>query len=600
MRKLYTLLLLVLSALLPMVAEAAPVTVQQAREKAVEFFMTGSNSRAVPTLELAWSDRSLSRGSEEAALYIFNRTDRPGFVMMAGDDVAAPVLGYSFEHAAGDLDEMPAHIRYYLDGLSEQIEALRASGAATNAAWAGELKAGTPVRELPTALWDQGEPFNRECPVMSNGNRTVTGCVQTAAAIMIKYNRWPDSFTSEVTVPGYRTAELGLDVPGRTLRSYDFDKMPDTYYQGQYTDEQAAEVARLMADLGVMDRADYGPETGAHYSRLEWALGEYMRYSKQASYVTRAGYSDDEWAALIKKEIDANRPLLYDGQGQQGGHAFVLDGYDTENYFRFNWGWGGQLNGYFVVKNLTPGNFNFSSDQGAIINLIPDKQGTTVHNNNLLLGKATLNNGKTVNGLEVDVTTITPNTPFNAQMLCWNASETMYSGKLAVVVASKEREVKEVVSAEIPMQLSGSSYSSDGMSYAGYYAEFTGCTIKQPLFPGARLRVAYWNSGTNSWDLMGAYNDGVPYQIQLMPDELTPESVAEVTKISYNRTTKKLSVFAPADIQVSLLDSSSKSLGGGMSSGEPVVIDLQSAAKGSYLLVLTLESGKTHTTKLIF
>ena len=600
MRKLYTLLLLVLSALLPMATEAAPVTVQQAREKAVEFFMTGTNSRAVPTLELAWSDQSLSRGSEEAALYIFNRTDRPGFVLMAGDDAVAPVLGYSFEHPAGDLDEMPAHIRWYLDGLREQVLDLRAAGAESHTAWAGELKAGTPIRELPTALWDQGEPFNRECPVMSNGQRAVTGCVQTAAAIVIKYNRWPDSFTSEVTVPGYTTTELGLQVGPRTLRNYDFDKMPDTYVQGQYTEEQANEVARLMADLGVMDKADYGPETGAHYSRLEWALGEYMRYSKQASYVTRASYSDDEWVALIKKEIDANRPLLYDGQGQQGGHAFILDGYDSENYFRFNWGWGGSANGYFVVKNLAPGNFNFSSGQGVIINLVPDREGTTAHNNNLQLGKATLNNGQTVNGFEVDATAIAPNTPFNAQILCWNASTTPYMGKVAIVVASKDFEVKEVVSPEVVAQISGSSYTAQGMSYAGFYTQFMGCVIKQPLFPGARLRVAYWNSGTNAWDLMGAFDEGIPYQIQLMPDELTPETVAESTHITYNRTTKKLSVMAPNDVTVSLLDSSSKSLGGDKSAGQPIEIDLQSAAKGTYSLVLTLESGKTYTTKLIF
>ena len=138
------------------------------------------------------------------------------------------------------------------------------------------------------------------------------------------------------------------------------------------------------------------------------------------------------------------------------------------------------------------------------------------------------------------------------------------------------------------------------MSFAAKLVEFPGCMIKQPLFPGARVRAAYWEEGINNWSLMGARGEGVTYQIQLMPDELTPESVAEVTKISYNRTTKKLSVDAPANIQVSLLDSSSKSLGGGMSSDEPIVIDLQSAAKGSYSLVLTLESGKTHTTKLIF
>ncbi|MBR5850815.1 MAG: C10 family peptidase [Alistipes sp.] len=595
MRKLYTLLLLALSALLPMTIEAAPVTVQQARVKAVEFFQSGSMSRAVPTLELAWSDQNLSRSNEEATLYIFNRTDAPGFVVMAGDDAAAPVLGYSFEHSTGNLDEMPAHIRYWLDGMAEQVRALRASGAASQSAWQGALTAGSPIRELPTALWNQGEPYNRECPVLSNGQRAATGCVQTAAAIIIKYNRWPDSFNGTVTVPGYKTLG-GIEIPARTLSSYDFDKLPDSYVSGQYTDEQAAEVARLMADLGTMDKAEYGTETGAYYSRLEWALGEYMRYSKQASIVTRASYSDEQWAALIKKEIDANRPLLYDGHGPQGGHAFVLDGYDSEDYFRFNWGWGGQMNGYFTVANLVVGGSDYITGQSMIIDLIPDKEGASSHNDNLMLGSATLNTGEHINGLQLNVASVAPNVPFEAEVVFFNIAVTAYNGKVAMAVTTKSGDVKNLVSTEKPVVLNGGTDTAQGLSYSGNYDAFD-CVVTNTLTPGDRLRVVFWDNAKKKWVAMGSYVENAPYEIILMPDEVTAETVAEGTSFAYDRTTKKLTIATYNGVTVKLVGGSlSKEV---KSDGQPVIFDLASAAKGTYTLSLILESGESSSCKVI-
>ena len=44
---------------------------------------------------------------------------------------------------------------------------------------------------LSTALWNQDAPYNNLCPKIS-GSSTPTGCVATALAIVMKYNRWPD------------------------------------------------------------------------------------------------------------------------------------------------------------------------------------------------------------------------------------------------------------------------------------------------------------------------------------------------------------------------------------------------------------------------
>ncbi len=54
------------------------------------------------------------------------------------------------------------------------------------------------------------------------------------------------------------------------------------------------------------------------------------------------------------------------------GHAFVCDGYQTGNYYHFNWGWSGSYDGYFYTDNLSPGGSNFNLAQEVIINGFPD------------------------------------------------------------------------------------------------------------------------------------------------------------------------------------------------------------------------------------
>ena len=50
--------------------------------------------------------------------------------------------------------------------------------------------------------------------------------------------------------------------------------------------------------------------------------------------------------------------MAYGGTSSGGGHAFVLDGYDSDDLFHVNWGWGGLDNGYFRITVLHPDSNN--------------------------------------------------------------------------------------------------------------------------------------------------------------------------------------------------------------------------------------------------
>ncbi|MGA2297203.1 MAG: C10 family peptidase, partial [FCB group bacterium] len=123
----------------------------------------------------------------------------------------------------------------------------------------------------------------------------------------------------------------------------------------------------------------------------EYALLTYFGYKTSLQGVQRKDYTDAQWNALLTTELDANRPVLYAGFGNEGGHCFVCDGYENSSYFHFNWGWAGQSDGYFLTNALNPGTIGtggggggFNSGQQAVIG-IEAPQGTDVKTFDLAL-----------------------------------------------------------------------------------------------------------------------------------------------------------------------------------------------------------------------
>ncbi len=119
----------------------------------------------------------------------------------------------------------------------------------------------------------------------------------------------------------------------------------------------------------------------------EYALQTYFDYKTSLHCEERVNYSNTQWMNMIKADLDAGRPVLYAGFGTGGGHCFVTDGYDNNNFFHFNWGWGGMDDGYFEIDALNPGNLGigggsggFNANQQAVFGIEPN---TIVGGNNI-------------------------------------------------------------------------------------------------------------------------------------------------------------------------------------------------------------------------
>ena len=386
MKKLSVLGMLILVAMFSFTAKADIITLDGANEIANAFFANSATSqkkqmKSITQLEYAWDSNSLTqKGSsmmksvdEDPTFYVFNNPDGEGFVIVSGDDNARSVIGYSYEGNIPAADEIPAPMQDYLLGIDEEIKWARTNLTSSNK----NLKSaevpdgGNIVKYIETALWNQHSPFNKLCP-----NSSLTGCVPTAFAIVMRHHQWPAK-GKVATLPTSDSPTVDL-----SSHTYDWSKMPMSY--SSYTTEQADAVAQIMYDLGVSMGATYGSSVtdvnvttniGRLFCQNFDYLGEDM-CQREVSYVG----NDEGWIAKIKSSINAGCPIPYTGArvisgGEStlhGVHMFVLDGYTDNDYYHFNWAFGDDTNGWYTLTTMGPEGYQYIQSHKAFFNLRPN------------------------------------------------------------------------------------------------------------------------------------------------------------------------------------------------------------------------------------
>ncbi len=366
-----------------LMAQAGPVDKQQAQQQAQAFFAKkGKVLKKSATPHKA--PRKAAGAADEAYYYVFNSEGNNGFVIVSGDDRTAPVFGYS---DTGSFDEknIPENMRAWLAGYVDEIKALDSETpvVSSDAPLTRMRKAESvmrPIAPLITTKWDQDSPYNDNCPTY-NGSKCATGCVATAMAQVMYYYRAQSVNATTAEIPAYTISKRGISIPATPASSpIDWANMTDTYSSSS-TAAQNAAVAALMAYCGRSVEMEYGPSSGAVSQYVPSALEKYFGYATGGLCISREAYTLQEWEDMVYEELLAKRPLFYSGSSAGGGHAFVVDGYDGEGLFHFNWGWGGMSNGYFLLQVANPGNNSgigasatsdgYASKQSAIFGVNP-------------------------------------------------------------------------------------------------------------------------------------------------------------------------------------------------------------------------------------
>jgi len=329
--------------------------------------------------------------SNKDTLFYIIEFSPEGFIILSADDISFPVLGfstegkYSYNYPPAFSEMLECHIKE----IEESKKNTTASNNEIKKMWLHYSidetlfsKKGNVsiIGPLINTTWGQNYPYNKFCPptnTLGSGGRTLAGCVAVAFAQLMKYHNWPINGKGYYEYDHYVYGKISANFESTF---YDWGNMINNI---NLNDSEIIinAIAKLIFHCGVSVSTDYGPNNSfAETTDVRSALINFFRYSDESKIVWKKFdnqiiYSDSQWVNMIKLELLNSRPIIYRGNNSEGyqGHSFVIDGFN-DDHFHINWGWGGNLNGYFLLTALTPSSiFDFSYDNIAIINIKPEK-----------------------------------------------------------------------------------------------------------------------------------------------------------------------------------------------------------------------------------
>lgn len=376
------LLLFALLLILSVSLSAKPVDATTARTVAARFFAVKYNHAPEtlnPTIVYA---ASMLRGENggSPSFYVINFSTE-GFVIVAGDDRVQPILAFSDE-GPFVTENIPDHIRFFLDGYTEGIQYIIDNQECANETarqkWSALLSEETPAPKegnvvvgplLGENRWNQTKYYNNLCPADATGNsayggHVAVGCGAIVMGQVMRYWHFPTTGTgSHSYSSNYGTLSANF---GAT--TYHYESMPDKLTASSHPDSCVEAIATILYHCGVAVNMNYGPSASvANSNRIVSALSTYFRYPTTVQYIERGNLSLSVWLNYLKGELDEGAPFMYGGSGNYGGHVWVCDGYQDDDYFHFNWGWGGQQNAYFALTNCS--SYGFNSNHAIIIGI---------------------------------------------------------------------------------------------------------------------------------------------------------------------------------------------------------------------------------------
>ena len=524
----------------------------------------------------------------DPAYYVFEG-DRGGFVIMASDDRVKPVIGWSAEGSYRP-EEVPSNMRAWLNMWEDIMAAVKEGREApqmdAGREWEALEKQLIPCyaneKKYETATWGQDDPYNIYCP-RYNDELSATGCVATATAIVMRCHKWPEAGHGEL--PSYTyidDEEIERSINGLTLGNvYDWDNMPLKVNSGTSLESQK-QIARLMADVAIMAQSSFYPTgTGAHPVNAAAGLAEYFYYDASIVTFFKEYFTAEEWIAMLKDNLDNVGPIVYAGYSRDGGHAFVLDGYNSKGQFSINWGWGGSGNGYFTFPSFQ----GFNEGHQAVINMKKDEGGTPAE---VLCIDGNGDGG----GLTSETTEFEVGVPFDVNCeFIFNMSAQTFTGNFALAVVHRDGTMGEILDqTEEPFVLE---------AFYGESLYSTELVITEPISIGDHIRMFFNSENTPEW---------TPIPGNKEDDYYVPESIPiadalyldEATSFNYSAESGVLSVTTKKDAEWRLADADGNEYTDGIDFTDGVLtINAKDYPLGSYFLTLT-KADDSKTIEFVF
>lgn len=311
--------------------------------------------------------RSQSTYTEEIPVYILSLKssigDNAGYVVSVGDKrVQNRVIAFSDEEK-WDMSELPEFESFFWENVDNYLINTLSEGEVDMCdTYEYYVHNSDNVKFVSDFLlkWGQSpSPYNDSLPACTSTTNKVAGCVAIAMGQIMAYHGKPVS------------GSYVHQKYGRTVNvQYDWVKMREQL-SAQYisTTVGLSGVANIIAEAGYKVYMDYGCSGSGAYD-----INVPQAYS-------RMGYTSSSLVSFnlntIVNDINNKRPVYIRGNGNRGGHAWIIEGYKkiiydiiygrdcpnggtpipptvvgtiSHDYLYFNLGWHGSSNGYYLAE----------------------------------------------------------------------------------------------------------------------------------------------------------------------------------------------------------------------------------------------------------
>ena len=232
--------------------------------------------------------------------------------------------------------------------------------------------------------WQQQDPYNKYCPLdKTNGGRSVAGCPSTAMAQILNYHERLNNVRFNDSDDYHHTYDGNNYWIDNDHVSYDFPSFPElntyldtlTFHYEHHTPPTNDDAAALTFACGVAAKQVYGA-AGSGTFGVGQAYNAYLKFNCSTCVLLHPNDAD-VYGRLSKNMIDAlPAHLAIVNEDWTSGHNVVVDGYNTDDFFHVNFGWGGQYNGWYLLPDDLP--YQLTVLEGVIVDIMGNHTGPQV------------------------------------------------------------------------------------------------------------------------------------------------------------------------------------------------------------------------------
>lgn len=304
-----------------------------------------------------------------------------GYIAVSADNELPPVIAYSFTNDAGVLNYegniliclLKADINYRLKiipMLPKEIiqhrktewEALTTASGVKNPLEQWPPEGTTSTGGWVETNWTQDGIYDDMCPMDPVTNqRSYAGCPATAMAQILNFYETTngtqftddDDYYHQYAGRNYWIDDdyLDRDFPSFPELNAHLDTVASCYAGNGILKNRGK--AALTFACGVTARQVYTSQGSGTFG-VSQAVESYLRFG--FSGISFFENTDTTLYDVLSQNMMDARPahLAIVDPGWTTGHNVVVDGYNTDDYYHLNFGWGGAYNGWYLLPDEIP------------------------------------------------------------------------------------------------------------------------------------------------------------------------------------------------------------------------------------------------------